>query len=461
MIGTSTTRKPACDGAVGRLDLERVAVRGDRVEVDRLEHLAAEDLEAAGQVADADAEHGPRVGAAAAADQRAAAGPSRSRRRRRRSASRAPDRRRSAAAAAAAGRRGRGRSRRPSARSARRRRRAPGESPRHRPGPRPSLRGPVQDLDVVVRRRQPVGDLAGAVGRRVVDDEDAPRSRQVLAHRADDRLQVVGLVVGRQDQPDGPSRRSPAQSRRGTKVSAIVAHAKRRDRRRADRARGPSTSSTAPNRYRVIAYREAARVIRESPVSVDRARAGRAGRPSCRGSARRSQGRSSTLVETGEIPAADEAEGEVPRVAGRGDPGPRASGRRRPAGSTTSSASPRSRSCARPPRREDPRAEGPRAEGRGERARGARAARRGGAPAERCCSRKVLPLAEQLAADAARAPGVRTGRGRRLGAALDRDLQGHRPDRDGDRPGGAGEGARRAPARGAGGLRRRRRGPGS
>ena len=53
------------------------------------------------------------------------------------------------------------------------------------------------------------------------------------------------------------------------------------------------------------------------------------------------------------------------------------------------------------------------------------------------------------------APGARRGRGRRLGAALRRDLQGHRPDRDRDRPGGARAGARRAPAR-----RRSRAAPG-
>src|SRR5690349_15420458 len=60
--------KPRPDRAVGRLDLEGVTRGGDRVELDGLEDLAAERLEAARQVADADAEERPRVGAAAAAD---------------------------------------------------------------------------------------------------------------------------------------------------------------------------------------------------------------------------------------------------------------------------------------------------------------------------------------------------------------------------------------------------------
>ena len=44
------------DGAVGQLDLEGVAARADPVEVDRLEHAPVEALEAAGQVAHAQAE---------------------------------------------------------------------------------------------------------------------------------------------------------------------------------------------------------------------------------------------------------------------------------------------------------------------------------------------------------------------------------------------------------------------
>ena len=57
--------------AVGQLDLERVAARVHRVEVDRLEHGAPEALEAAGQVAHRHAEHEPRVERAAGRDRRA------------------------------------------------------------------------------------------------------------------------------------------------------------------------------------------------------------------------------------------------------------------------------------------------------------------------------------------------------------------------------------------------------
>src|ERR1700704_6842645 len=59
------------DGAIRKLDLERVPLRAHAVEVDRLEHLAAEALEAARQVADLQAEHDARVHRAALADQAA------------------------------------------------------------------------------------------------------------------------------------------------------------------------------------------------------------------------------------------------------------------------------------------------------------------------------------------------------------------------------------------------------
>ena len=67
-IGSSTTVKPA-HRAMGQLDLEGVAARADGRQVDRLEHLAAKALQAAGQVVDVEAEHLARVPRAAAADE--------------------------------------------------------------------------------------------------------------------------------------------------------------------------------------------------------------------------------------------------------------------------------------------------------------------------------------------------------------------------------------------------------
>ena len=72
--------------------------------------------------------------------------------------------------------------------------------------------------------------------------------------------------------------------------------------------------------YRVLAYSTAAKAIRESPVSVaELAPGGRA--TELPGVGKTLEEKIDTLLETGEIPSAVEAEGEVPADADRGDPG--------------------------------------------------------------------------------------------------------------------------------------------
>ena len=70
--------------------------------------------------------------------------------------------------------------------------------------PEALLSRPVQNLHAGVRGREPVRDVAGPVRRRVVHDQD-PRPRgQVPQRPLDHRREVVGLVVGRDDEPDAP-----------------------------------------------------------------------------------------------------------------------------------------------------------------------------------------------------------------------------------------------------------------
>ena len=74
--------------------------------------------------------------------------------------------------------------------------------------PKPFEIGPAQallrlamaDADAWIRRREPVGDYAGAIGRAVVDDEQRRPGERVEDRRADPD-EVVGLVVRRQDNP--------------------------------------------------------------------------------------------------------------------------------------------------------------------------------------------------------------------------------------------------------------------
>jgi hypothetical protein len=62
----------------------------------------------------------------------------------------------------------------------------------------PELARPVDDVDPGILRDHPVDDVAGAVGRAVVDEEDG----DLRDHGEDgggDRRRVVALVVGRDD----------------------------------------------------------------------------------------------------------------------------------------------------------------------------------------------------------------------------------------------------------------------
>jgi hypothetical protein len=74
------------------------------------------------------------------------------------------------------------------------------------------LAGAVKHLDVRDLGRHAVGDLARSVGRAVVDHDHAVLEagggevRQRCPH---DRLQVLGLVVGRQHEPGAGHGRVP------------------------------------------------------------------------------------------------------------------------------------------------------------------------------------------------------------------------------------------------------------
>ena len=65
---------------------------------------------------------------------------------------------------------------------------------------------PMPDPDPWVGGGQRVGQPSGAIGRLVVDDEQR-RVRQRREDGGRDRLDVLGLVVGRQDDPDALARR--------------------------------------------------------------------------------------------------------------------------------------------------------------------------------------------------------------------------------------------------------------
>jgi hypothetical protein len=66
----------------------------------------------------------------------------------------------------------------------------------------------MQDADVGVLEREPVGEVAGAVRRRVVHDEHGARDGRVAARERGPRerdhgREVLALVVGGEDDPGG------------------------------------------------------------------------------------------------------------------------------------------------------------------------------------------------------------------------------------------------------------------
>src|SRR6185312_7413828 len=308
------------DRAVGHLDLEGVAAGLNRIEVDRLQHLAAEALEAAGHVGDVDAEDQLRVGAAAAAD---------------RLAQRPP------VADAAAGH---------VARAEHdvglpRRRQQPrqvggivGEVRVHlqdQPGtlgqgaaeagdvggPEPFLDLAMQDADVAVALGEALGDRAGPVRGAVVDDQHPGRGRKLRPRGFDQGLDVLGLVIGGEDQPGG----SGVGGRHRRRCYSAAERATKDGRPRVDNLKPMTNAEIAAAleelgvlyeldgavRYRVLAYGTAANAIRESPVSVAELAA--------KGKATDVPGVGKTLAEkidallgTGEIPAAVKLKAKFP-----------------------------------------------------------------------------------------------------------------------------------------------------
>ena len=177
--------------------------------------------------------------------------------------------------------------------------------------------------DPVVLGRQLVGELAGAVGRAVVHDQhpEALRrgAREHLAGRRDDRAHVLGLVVGGQYQPRLAGHQIgayPRQSARG----AIRAYPVRRWPSESPQTpRSPRRSRNSADLYeldgaivhRVVAYRGAAKAVREATVSVAAlARQGRA--TELKGIGKTLQEKIVDLAETGTIPAAERLRAKFP-----------------------------------------------------------------------------------------------------------------------------------------------------
>ena len=149
--------------------------------------------------------------------------------------------------------------------------------------PDPLLALAVEDAHPRKLGREPVGDLARAVGRRVVDHEHAVARRvEDLAERSDHRLEVLALVVGREahDRPDdagidrtcvpGFAPQRPVPPPRRAPYDRRMPKALPRNGEIADQLDLLADLSEILDEepFKVIAYRRAATRIRESPLPV-------------------------------------------------------------------------------------------------------------------------------------------------------------------------------------------------
>ena len=154
---------------------------------------------------------------------------------------------------------------------------------------------------------------AGAVGRVVVDDQDpVALGRGAAEHGqrgAHDGLDVLGLVVGREDEP-GPAGMKARTL--GSEATSTMPDPTNTQIAAAFDELGDLYELDGAVIHRVVAYRNAAKVVRESPRVGRRARRARARSPSCRASARRSRRRSSRWSRPATIPAVEKLRAKFP-----------------------------------------------------------------------------------------------------------------------------------------------------
>src|SRR5207247_6240633 len=117
----------------------------------------------------------------------------------------------------------------------------------------------VEDADVVELGREHVGDLAGAVGRAVVDHEHAAGAPKRLAEGAQHRFEVLALVVRRK-----------ANDRSHVRMIAGVATTLPQNTAVSEQFEllADLLELEGEDAFRVLAYRRAATRIRETGGSI-------------------------------------------------------------------------------------------------------------------------------------------------------------------------------------------------
>src|SRR5512134_1316679 len=150
--------------------------------------------------------------------------------------------------------------------------------------------------------RQPVGNAAGSVGRPIVHDQDRAghsHGLELAGNRTHEGLDVLGLVVGREDQPGSGQAAYPSHGMRNGEIAEAFEEL------------ATLYELDGAVVYRVVAYRNAAKAIRDSGVSVEEmARQGRV--EELAGVGKTIAEKIDALLEGGSIPSADKLKARIP-----------------------------------------------------------------------------------------------------------------------------------------------------
>ena len=194
---------------------------------------------------------------------------------------------------------------------------------RHQGASEPVLDRSVQNLDHLGIGSQAVEDLARAVRRAVIDEQDPVTRPELLGHGSGDRLDVPGLVIGRDDDPGGAclgwSLGFHAEQPRAARPAVAPLAASGHNLGSVTNAEIAAALEElavlyqldGADRYRVLAYVNSARTIKSEGRSVEEmAREGRV--TDLPGVGKTLEEKILALIETGEIPAATKLKEKIP-----------------------------------------------------------------------------------------------------------------------------------------------------
>lgn len=183
----------------------------------------------------------------------------------------------------------------------------------------PLLALAVEHLEVAAFSGEAVGDLAGAVGGGIVDHEDPVVFGESLTDGLDQSLDVLGLIEGREYDPNGRLCRIGhfaivSVEARGPGTPTAVGSVRRVTNKEIAEALKELAilyELDGADRYRILAYENAASTIADWPQSLEQM-ADEGKLQDLPGVGETLAAKIGALIDTGSIPAADELKKRIP-----------------------------------------------------------------------------------------------------------------------------------------------------